>query len=759
MDARQPAASRMGWVDAVKGLALLWIVTNHVTERIFGSEYLGNPSTTWPTLTDRVAQLAPLHGFGFMAVPLNLLRYIGWTGDDGVGLFLLASGFGLTFGLLRFGRPVLDVLDFYRRRAVRIYPLWWTAHIVFALAWLLTGWGIPFTHKGIYLSMLGVRFTPGTFDFFSPSWWFIGLLIQLYLVYPLLWRALRVRGPLWLFIVSAAVAIAARLAGLLFGHAYMPEWERGAFFLTRLPEFVAGMSLAAFWVSNARGVESALRAPATIALGAALFAAGTAASITLLGNAVAPLLATLGSFIVAYALATAAPPGLASGLQWTGRHSYSLYLVHQPLIMLIVPAGLTAGGPRIVADVVLALGVAVLLALGLESVSGAGVALLHRWLQAFGAAGTALRLAAVACAALAVFAATELVIERFWPQEVYGWGERPSLQADARFGWRLAPATSTRLRWMGYDYTVVANELGFPAPSYPVRRTRGTCRILTIGDAFTSAEGIDTDRSWPRLLEHELNARRATCRIEVLNFAVTGYGPDQFEAVLAHFAPIYRPDLVIVGFFVKDYGDVLRGNADLQTSIGFQLPPLPAWKRVMLMYHARRLLQVELLEPLAEIVTGEPRPEGYALGNFAFFERDRDDLIRKAPPLVERRLMTIAAIDKAAGARTIILMIPAPVQVCGRRDLAYYPSSIDTRDAARFDMDRPQRTTQAIATRIGVAAYDLRPVLSALPACPYQRYNMHWTVAGHEATAEFLSGRLIADHYLARPSGAALARR
>jgi peptidoglycan/LPS O-acetylase OafA/YrhL len=407
------SATETKWLDAVKGLALLWIVTNHVTERIFGSEYFGNPSATWPPLTDRIAQLAPLHGLGVMDVPLNLMRYIGWTGDDGVGLFLLASGFGLTFGLLRLGRPVLDLLDFYRRRALRIYPLWWTAHIAFALAWLFTGWGIPFTHKGMYLSMLGVRFTPGTFDFFSPSWWFIGLLIQLYLVYPLLWRALRVRGPLWLFFASAVVAIAARLAGLFLGHAYMPEWERGAFFLTRLPEFVAGMSLAAYWVSNARGVDAALRAPATIALGAALFAAGTAASITLLGNAVAPLLSTIGSFIIAYALAFAVPRGMAGGLQWTGKHSYSLYLVHQPLIMLIVPAGLTAGGLRTGADVALALFLTVLAAFALEAVSSAGVALVRRWLLAFGPVGTAWRLAGVACAALAVFAGTELLVERF----------------------------------------------------------------------------------------------------------------------------------------------------------------------------------------------------------------------------------------------------------------------------------------------------------------------------------------------------------
>ncbi|HYK63399.1 MAG TPA: acyltransferase family protein, partial [Patescibacteria group bacterium] len=154
------------WIDALKGIALLWIVTNHVIERIFGSEYLGNPSFSWPPLAQRIAQLAPLGGHSWVDVPVNVIRYVGWTGDTGVGLFLIVSGFGLTYALARAGVARLDVADFYKRRALRIVPLWWGVHIFFALTWLLTGWGIEFTHKGMWLSMLGVRFTPGLFTYF-----------------------------------------------------------------------------------------------------------------------------------------------------------------------------------------------------------------------------------------------------------------------------------------------------------------------------------------------------------------------------------------------------------------------------------------------------------------------------------------------------------------------------------------------------------------------------------------------------------------
>jgi hypothetical protein len=189
----------------------------------------------------------------------------------------------------------------------------------------------------------------------------------------------------------------------------------------------------------------------------------------------------------------------------------------------------------------------------------------------------------------------------------------------------------------------------------------------------------------------------------------------------------------------------------MRAAIGFDLPPLPAWKRVLLFYHARKLLQITVLEPLSEFVTGEPRAQGYALGNLAYFERGRTDLTRAAPPIVERRLASILAVDKQSGSRTVIVMIPASVQVCSPRDLPYFPATLDLQNASRFDMDLPQRETRTIVRHLRIPAYDLRPMLTKLRECPYQPWNMHWTQAGQLATAQFLSARLTDDHLIPQP--------
>jgi len=56
----------------------------------------------------------PLNDFGMWNILFNALRYFGRSGDQGVQLFLIASGFGLTWGLLnrQAGKP-LNIGIFY----------------------------------------------------------------------------------------------------------------------------------------------------------------------------------------------------------------------------------------------------------------------------------------------------------------------------------------------------------------------------------------------------------------------------------------------------------------------------------------------------------------------------------------------------------------------------------------------------------------------------------------------------------------------
>jgi hypothetical protein len=235
----------------------------------------------------------------------------------------------------------------------------------------------------------------------------------------------------------------------------------------------------------------------------------------------------------------------------------------------------------------------------------------------------------------------------------------------------------------------------------------------------------------------------------VLNLAITGYGPNQYAAVVEQFTPVYHPDLILIGFFVNEYQDVLWTNEQFQQSIGFGQPAPDGWYSVLRLSHLQSFVRLQVAEPLLESLRGRPRPQGYFLGNFTALERDRTDVNGTGRQLVAERLAQIKSAANGAGAKVAILMIPAPVQVCEPDQLAYYPSHVDLGDATQYDLDQPQRITQELAEQLGLGFYDLRPILrSVTTGCPYQPRNMHWTVAGHQAVAAYLAHILGTDGYL-----------
>jgi peptidoglycan/LPS O-acetylase OafA/YrhL len=345
-----PVAPRgLIWLDQLKGLALLWIILNHGAETIFGAPMFSNPHADWPPLADRLTQLMPIDGFGWLNLPLNLIRYVGWMGDQGVQLFLIASGFGLTWSLLKRRSGVAATAnpspfswrDFYRRRLLRLYPLWWMSHLLLLGLLTLTDRGdqVSLLDPKFYLSLLGLRVTIGTFYYIVPSWWFIGLLLQLYALFPLLWLGLQRWGPTRLLLITSAIALPIRGVGLYWTSDYLDLWSRGSICVTRLPEFVLGMSLAAWFDHYPHQTAQFLRSGRTQLAAIGIYLLGLITAFSLLGMTVSPFLLGVGGFGLCYGGLTAIAqldrhPGQI--LAWVGRHSYALFLMQHVFIKAFV---------------------------------------------------------------------------------------------------------------------------------------------------------------------------------------------------------------------------------------------------------------------------------------------------------------------------------------------------------------------------------------------------------------------------------------
>ena len=348
----KPAVNKLEWIDALKAFAIIAILLNHFVESFRSYPWFSNPSSTWPDLATRLANIFPQDGsFSF-----RLLQFFGWLGDMGPGVFILLSGLTLTLSAL--SRPV-TLISFYKKRLLRIFPLYMLIHaIVLAAAILIFKWEIdPFSVNTI-LSFLGLRFNESLFFFINPSWWFIWLIIQFYLVFPFLLKLLNKKGIILFGLISLIITLLSRYVGI--SGIYKGEmfyWMTGMFGGTRLFEFAAGMIFGKLLLERSEKVNRILKAPGKILwVSVLIYLLGFSASWTYAGSLISNILISIGLsgvFYGLYQLLFSRFKGLKEPLLWIGKNSFSVFLLHQPFMMYV--SGVFGGSMK-----VLALGIVVL---------------------------------------------------------------------------------------------------------------------------------------------------------------------------------------------------------------------------------------------------------------------------------------------------------------------------------------------------------------------------------------------------------------
>lgn len=228
------ASSRFGRIDSIdilRGLAILWVITFHLwadtTYRLFDQPHLF---------------LEPIRGDVLDGRPLAALSAIGEAivsqGTLGVPAFMMLSGIALTMNAYRRGEP--SALKGYVMRFKRILPVYW-AGILLGVATLVVIAYLQVRLDGGTFSQQWSNVRIGVLSRVSMGWddiligltvfgwifrekpstpsvdslWFVELLLQFYVLFPLFLRLERKVGP-WTFAIGA-VLVTTALRG-----AYMP---------------------------------------------------------------------------------------------------------------------------------------------------------------------------------------------------------------------------------------------------------------------------------------------------------------------------------------------------------------------------------------------------------------------------------------------------------------------------------------------------------------------------------------------------------
>jgi peptidoglycan/LPS O-acetylase OafA/YrhL len=337
-------SQRLAGLDGLRGLAALFVVVNHVFLRAFP----GYP-----------VDHAPFWAAWFI------------YGRFAVVVFIVLSGFSLALSPARHGWRLDAVSRFAGRRARRILPAYWAA-LVFSLAvaWLIVpqpGHGVP-DGKSVVVYGLLVQNVVGAH---SPNaaFWSMAVEAQLYIAFPLLLLLVRRWGAL---AMVATVTLLVATVGVVGPHVSHLD----TFVIQSPPDLAALFALgvlSAGIVTASAARRSWPWAWLALAAAAPVFATilvqGSVSTLDhlfwvdlALGPAIACLLA---------ALVTGHPAALLRLLESRpvrnlGLSSYSLYLTHGPIVVVvyeeIVAGRVRQGVPAFVVTLALALPLTILFA-------------------------------------------------------------------------------------------------------------------------------------------------------------------------------------------------------------------------------------------------------------------------------------------------------------------------------------------------------------------------------------------------------------
>lgn len=201
---------RIFYLDFIRALAVILILLTHYNALFL---YMNPQPLDKVVITYRVCNL--------------------YIGDFGVSLFFIISGAALMYVY----ENKLELFQFYKKRFLAIYPMFWLAYIICILIqkfiYHVDYSGIPkknfiFTILGFDGYYAGVKPT-----FYVVGEWFLGAIILIYIIFPLLRWAVN-KHPF----SCGAILILFYLLALV---CYQTNLSKAELIAMRLPEFYFGM--------------------------------------------------------------------------------------------------------------------------------------------------------------------------------------------------------------------------------------------------------------------------------------------------------------------------------------------------------------------------------------------------------------------------------------------------------------------------------------------------------------------------------------
>ena len=300
---------RLDFVDAIRGLAALYVVTYHMA-------LIPNPSLALP----KWANSFILHG------------------DTGVTLFFIISAFTLAYSMDERKFEPRATLKFYLRRIFRILPLFYSL-LIFTLIRDFASYHISHPISEVILNVsFTFNFIPGKSAGIVWASWTLGIEMVFYILFPYIYKYVNnIWKSLGLLFITTFIS-GVWIQNLIDYAPNITDEYRVLSFLYRLPSFVFGLIIYYIFKkitgtrSNLTGISFMLISASALGYFSLisgkinnfgvddLYWEAAICSLFILGLAVSPVKFFVNKISKFY-----------------GDISYSLYLNHPPLVLILIP--------------------------------------------------------------------------------------------------------------------------------------------------------------------------------------------------------------------------------------------------------------------------------------------------------------------------------------------------------------------------------------------------------------------------------------
>ncbi len=320
----------------------------------------------------------------------------------------------------------------------------------------------------------------------------------------------------------------------------------------------------------------------------------------------------------------------------------------------------------------------------------------------------------------------------------------------------------------------VFNSHGFESPEYPYQKSEKTLRLLLLGDSFALGV-VPYPLHFFRILENKLNEEyqnKYHMRVEGINLGVNCIGPSVEKKALEVEGVKYKPDIVILTFFVgNDFIDEIYYTQRYQeVKKIYSNIRMPVW-----VYNSYQVSLVKNLILLHSVSKSSSNVAYFGsssrLGTYIGGEQaDLYDPLKPTWPediylkmeserLIMYRRETYRYLDKvvtsiremkqmsqSVGAQFLVLIIPDELQINDdllQKSLARAGNSMSR---SELDLELPQKLLTSILQRERIEYLDLLPEFKAEgnAAKYYQPLDSHFNAYGNNKIALLLYPKLTA---------------